>query len=174
LSRVCDNRRYAAAVLALFVGAVFAPTALGRPDSFPLSTYPMFAKHRGQPEIVKFVAVTDRGEVAVPPDVLGTGEVLQAKALLGQVARKSAKQRLAFCKQTANRAAPTPLAANWQELRLLQVRYDPIGYFEGGGAPLSERELTRCRVSPKSPPKVTDPTKATRPADRALPAESRQ
>lgn len=174
MNRPCESRRYAAAVLALFTGAVFAPTALGRPDSFPLSTYPMFAKPRGQPEIVKLVAVTDGAEVAIPPNILGTGEVLQAKVLLEQVARKSSKQRLAFCKQTAIRVASTPQAANWHELRLLRVRYDPIEYFESAGAPLSERELTRCPVHLGTSPRKPTTTDHTRPTDNDLPAESPQ
>jgi len=174
LSRLCESRRYAVAILALFVGAVFAPTALGRPDSFPLSTYPMFAKHRGQPEIVKLVAVTNAGEVAVPPHVLGTGEVLQAKVLLGQVARKSSKRRLTFCKQTASRVASMPLAAEWRELRLLLVRHDPIEYFESGEAPLSQRELARCPVRKGTAPRRPTLTDDARPTDDTPPAEGSQ
>jgi hypothetical protein len=147
MTRLCERPQYALGLALLFTAAVFAPMALDRADSFPLSTYPMFAKHRGQPRMVKLVAVTDDGQVAVPPDMLGTREVLQAKVLLDRVARGGARQRANFCRQTAARLATRSEAATWNQLRLTEVRFDPIRYFYNGAQPESEKVLTTCPVS---------------------------
>lgn len=153
MRRWSERPTYAIGVATLFTAAVFAPTVLGTPDSFPLSTYPMFAKHRGQPEMVKLVAVTDDGNRPVRPGLLGTMEVLQAKALLEQVATKSAAQRRRFCTQTAEQLAPLPETASWHELNLVRVKYDPIGYFYGE-PPVSEKVLTHCLLRGETAPEA--------------------
>ncbi len=152
MTRLTQDSRYAVGVASLFTLAVFAPIALGLPDSFPLSTYPMFAKPRGQPQMVKLVAVTHGAPVVVEPNLLGTSEVLQAKVLLQQVADKPAAQRRRFCALTAERVALLPEAATWQELRLIRVQFDPIEYFYNGARPVSEKVLTRCDVPGALPP----------------------
>lgn len=145
MTRWCERSGYAIGVATVFTLAVLAPTALGTPDSFPLSTYPMFAKHRGQPEMVKLVAKTNAGTEPVRPELLGTVEVLQAKVLLEQVAAKSENQRRKFCAQTAERIAQLPETATWRELEMVRVKYDPIGYFYAA-EPISEKVLTRCAL----------------------------
>lgn len=148
MTRDCERPQYALGLALLFTAAVFAPIALGRADSFPLSTYPMFAKHRGQPRMVKLIALTRDGQVAVSPDLLGTSEVLQAKVLLDRVARGGARQRKKFCRKTAARLSTLPEAVAWRELRLTEVRFDPIRYFYNGAQPESEKVLTTCPLRP--------------------------
>jgi hypothetical protein len=129
-----------------FTLLVLSPILLDRNDSFPLSTYPMFAKPRGTPVLVKLIAVTKTGEhVAVPPHMLGTNEVLQAKAQLDQFARKGSKARKRYCQDVAARVSRQPDLA-WQELQLQRARFDPIQYFENGGKPLNLDVLTRCAI----------------------------
>lgn len=147
-----ENPYYAVAVALLFTSAVFLPTVLGWPDSFPLSTYPMFAKHRGEPEMVKLVAVTAQGKLPVPPRMLGTNEVLQAKVLLEQVAAKRQKHRDRFCAQTAGQLATLPETTTWQEIELVRVKYDPLTYFEKNGSPIAEKLLARCAVHHEASP----------------------
>lgn len=156
MRRWCERSSYATSVATVFTLAVFTPTVLGTPDSFPLSTYPMFAKHRGQPEMVKLVAATSNGTTPVRPELLGTIEVLQAKALLEQVAVKAANQRRKFCTQTAQRLAQLPETASWRELELVRVKYDPIGYFYAA-EPVSEKILARCALRGETEPE-TEPT----------------
>jgi hypothetical protein len=157
MTAVFERPSYAIGVACVATLAVFAPTVFGRDDSFPLSTYPMFAKHRGQPEMVKLIAITAEGGLPVRPELLGTGEVLQAKVLLEQVAVKSAGQRRKFCTQTANRLAKLPEAAAWRELELVRVKYDPIDYFYNDARPISETVLTRCSLRSETP---TGPSQA--------------
>jgi hypothetical protein len=150
---------YAVGVACAFTLAVFAPTVFGSSDSFPLSTYPMFAQHRGQPKMVKLVAITSEGQVPVRPELLGTGEVLQAKVLLEQLAVQSEAKREKFCARTATRLAELPEAANWRQLELVRVKYDPIEYFYNGAKPVSEKVLTRCSLTARaeaSPPHPSD------------------
>lgn len=143
-----ESPYYAVAVAFLFTSAVFLPTVLGWPDSFPLSTYPMFAKHRGEPEMVKLVATTAEGRLPVPPRMLGTNEVLQAKVLLEQVAAKRQTQRDRFCVQTAERLLTLPETTTWETIELVRVKYDPLTYFENGGEPIAKKVLARCEMRP--------------------------
>lgn len=138
------------------VGAVFVlltiyPLWFNRPDSFPLSTYPMFARPRGNPELVKLVALTQTGEyVSVPPRLLGTTEVLQAKAQLNQIASRGTKAKKRYCEAVATRVTQRP-DLQWQELQLQRARFSPIEYFESGNRPLSVEVLTRCSIQRPSP-----------------------
>jgi hypothetical protein len=153
---------YAVGVACAFTLAVFAPTVFGRPDSFPLSTYPMFAQHRGQPKMTKLVALTAKGVVPVRPELLGTGEVLQAKVLLEQIAGESGAQRQKFCARTAERLSKLSETADWRELELVRVKYDPIDYFYNDARPVSEKVLTRCpvRAATEAPPARSVPRDA--------------
>jgi hypothetical protein len=131
---------------------VIYPVAFNQPDSFPFSTYPMFAKPRGNPELIKLVAITTSGEhVSVPPDLLGTREVLQAKAQLNQIAQKGPKARTRYCNAVAKSVA-SQVELGWQELQLQRLRFDPIDYFENGRQPLQREILTTCRVQPNVEP----------------------
>lgn len=166
-----ERPSYAIAVVCVFTLAVFAPTVLGLPDSFPLSTYPMFAKHRGQPQMVKLIATTPNGVVPVRPQLLGTGEVLQAKVLLEQVAAKSRGQRRKFCVETARRLAQLAESRDWQQLELVRVQYDPIGYFYDDGKPIAEQVITSCPLHDRA---GAQPSSAESVRARQAPAESSQ
>lgn len=136
----------------LFTALVCYPVAFAAKDSFPLSTYPMFAKPRGNPELVNLVALTTSGEkVSVGPRFLGTSEVMQAKAELNRVARTNAKARKRFCESVAARVSQEP-RLEWRELQLQRLRFDPINYFENGSKPLSTELLTSCPIRMTSGP----------------------
>lgn len=174
---VTERPAYGIGVACVFTLAVFAPTIFGRADSFPLSTYPMFAQHRGQPKMVKLVALTPRGEEPVRPELLGTGEVLQAKVLLEQIAVKSEAQREKFCVKTATRLAELPESADWSKLLLVRVKYDPIDYFYNGAEPVSRKVLTRCALRPalhaeSTKPHATEPTSPTQLVPNSAPEQT--
>jgi hypothetical protein len=115
-------------------------------DSFPLSTYPMFAAHRGQPALNKLVGVDASGaERAIPPRLLGSSEVLQAKALIDAAARNKQK-RARLCEAVAERVLHDSNFDAVSELLLLRLRYDPVAYFERGPTPVERRVLGRCQV----------------------------
>lgn len=121
-------------------------------DSFPLSTFPMFAKTRGQPSFHQLVGIdATEKRVTIPPELLGTSEVLQAKALLAAAA-KSQRRRAALCAEVAERTREDRRYAGVERLELVRVRFDPVRYFVEGPEPLAQHTLHRCSVRSESAP----------------------
>lgn len=115
-------------------------------DSFPLSTFPMFARHRGQPFMHQLVGIDSEGHAQrLTPELLGTSEVLQAKVLIDRAAG-SRKRRVRLCNQVADRVARSTDYVNIEQLELRRVRFDPIQYFVVGPTPIESRRLHGCRV----------------------------
>jgi hypothetical protein len=142
--------RLAAYGLSLFALAVVASPmfAVSPRDSFPLSTYPMFAHTR--PRIVDIdhvVAVDGDGQRrVVPPAIVSRGEVLQSKAIIDGAVSRGRRASAALCREIAARLADD---ADWSATRLLEVRrdrFDVLGYFSGAREPLESRVHARCRV----------------------------
>lgn len=138
--------RYKAAVWAFVVvlcGLTLYPAfASGARDSFPFSTYPMFAARRGSPSFHKLEMLRKDGSSApVPPEWVGSSEVLQAKVSIARAVRGGKKSMRKLCARVAERAASEGEAAI--EFRFRELRYDPIGYYEGQ-KPLRDRTLYRC------------------------------
>src|SRR6185503_17432588 len=102
------GRRLLAYVLGLGTPlAVLSPLFFsGTADSFPLSTYPMFARARGQPTLYTVVARAASGrEYRLPPALLGTKEVLQAKVLIQRSVEAGPEAVARLCEDTAARVA---------------------------------------------------------------------
>ena len=120
-------------------------------DSFPLSTYPMFARPRGKPRMHQLLGLTRDGEVRrLTPEHLGTSEVLQAKALIDRAAR-SPHGRREMCRQVATRVLADAHLQDVTQLELRLVRFDPISYFTQRREPTQARRLVRCRVADRTP-----------------------
>jgi hypothetical protein len=119
----------------------------GMPDSFPLSTYPMFARPRGQPTLHTLVGLAaDGSERRVPPELVGTKEVLQAKVLIQRSVAEGQAAMSALCEATASRAGESAEFRELQALAIVARRYDPIDYFVKGPSPLEQETLLRCDV----------------------------
>ena len=101
-------RTYAAAVSLALVAATLWPL-LGNPrdDSFPLSTYPMFAWKRPTKMSMSYpIGETASGERRyLVPRVIGSGEVLQARAIVERAVGKGGKELAAFCQKVAANVA---------------------------------------------------------------------
>ena len=145
------QRWYAYLFSLAVVLAILAPL-LGDPqkdDSFPLSTYPMFSTRRDNPKISKIVAVDANGESRpLPPQVLGTEEVMQAAMTVARAARNKKKAR-ALCRDTAATIADDTAWADATHVEILTLRYDPIEYFtdpDGPEHPTSRKRRARCRI----------------------------
>lgn len=125
--------------------AVLSPAWSGAADSFPLSTYPMFARPRGQPTLYTLVGLAAGGsERRLPPELVGTTEVLQAKVLIQRSVAAGAEAMAQLCQTTAARAANAPELADVQALAIVARRYDPVDYFVRGPFPLEQETLLRC------------------------------
>lgn len=115
-------------------------------DSFPLSTYPMFTEHREQVTMHQLLGFDAQGaEHRLAPELFGTSEVLQAKALIDRAAR-SRKRRERLCQRVALQVAARDDYAQLERLQFLRVRFDPIAYFSEGREPLSSKRLHQCSV----------------------------
>lgn len=119
-------------------------------DSFPLSTYPMFAQKRGRPVMNQLIALTSRGDQhKLGPKYLGTDELLQAKALIDQAHNQGEAARAKLCQKVAARVKELGEPADAIEIQLVRVRFDPVEYFTRGPTPISRKVSHRCAVPPK-------------------------
>lgn len=142
-------------LLPFAVIAVLAwPLTFGPPrDSFPLSSYPMFARARKTAELRLhyFVAVGPGGERSfVAPRDVASAEVLQAQAVIAHAARGGKSARDQLCAAVARRLGGRPGRAGG-ELRLVKGRHDAIAYLTGQDQTGIEKILARCPI-PVAPP----------------------
>jgi hypothetical protein len=122
-------------------------------DSFPLSNYPMFAAERGQPVMTQVVGFDRDGHVRrLNPELLGSSEVLQAKALVERAANGGTKSRTAFCEDVAQRVQhaqqATDDSAKIVRLELAKSRFDPVKYFTVAQEPIERAVVHSCAVNP--------------------------
>lgn len=120
-------------------------------DSFPLSSYPMFAAPPGTPILHKFLVHRGGEPEVLPPSALGTSEVLQARALTRRAVQSGATARRRLCLEVAQRLDGDPAYRGASQVELVAVRYEPVAYFTSSQPPrpLSTESLTRCPVAPE-------------------------
>lgn len=146
------ERAWAWVVSIAVMGAVLWPLGWksGR-DSFPLSSYPMFAHGRRSAELraIYAVATDGRGERRyVPPELVANREVLQARAVLDRAARGGNQGAALLCDEIAGRIAAggggDPFAGA-AFVQIIRGKHDAGVYFDTGALG-SEKVLARCRV----------------------------
>ena len=127
--------------------AVLSPLAAMDVDSFPISSYPMFARPRGQPTLYTVVArAADGSERRLAPSWLGSSEVLQAKVLIQRSVERGPEATRALCRNVAERVAAAADAGDLRAVEIVRRRYDPIRYFVSGPEPLEQEQLERCEI----------------------------
>ncbi len=138
-----------AVVVAIIAAALWPLTWNPRDDdSFPLSPYAMFSRGQASTRVTVdyAVAVTAAGaRRSVPPKMMGTPEVLQARALVSRSIGRPAAAR-ALCRQIARAAR-----AAWSdvtEIVLVTGTHDAVNILDGDWSRGVERERARCRVEP--------------------------
>jgi len=128
--------------------AVLSPIFSGAADSFPLSTYPMFSRARGQPTLYAVVATTADGrEQRLAPELVGSKEVLQTKVLIQRAVEGGGATMAELCRDTAARVAAAALPSQPVGVAIVRRQFDPILYFVRGPTPIAEETLFRCAVS---------------------------
>jgi hypothetical protein len=133
-------------LLALVLSPLLGPADA---DSFPWSSYPMFAHGRADAisQVNHLVAFDAEGaRRPVPPQLVANDEVLQADATLRRAIRGGRKTRVALCRKVAARVADEPDWADIVRLELLTEKFDALRYFSGDTAPL-EPPLLRARCT---------------------------
>jgi hypothetical protein len=116
-------------------------------DSFPLSTYPMFSRHR--PTVVALDHVvgvrTDGRREVIPPGTVASREVLQTKVLIRDTVRRGRKATMQLCRQVATRVS----ASEFEKVEIRHDAYRVLPYFDGDRKPVKSRVHARCAVGGK-------------------------
>jgi hypothetical protein len=120
-------------------------------DSFPLSTYPMFARTRERPLLYFAEGVTSSGQgQRLAPELLGSGEVMQAVATVRRAVEAGEPRRRELCRRIADRLKKSPDLEEVTRVRLVGARFDPIAYFVDGPTPLERKVHAECKVRRRS------------------------
>jgi hypothetical protein len=142
------NRVAAAVVSIALIGATLSPL-LRQPikDSFPLSTYPMFAWKRPTKLTMSYaIGETATGERRyLVPRVVGSGEVLQARAIVERAVRKGGKELATLCEKVAANVAQFDRFDDVARIRVMSGTHDSIEFLiehELG----TEFERAKCEV----------------------------
>lgn len=142
--------RWLAYGLGLGLVALVASPGLGDPsdDSYPLSTYPMFARARGKPWLSVAEGLDEREQpVRLSPALLGTDEVMQAAATVRRAVQEGPPAMHALCTEIAARVALEPDYQAVRVVRIVGARFDPLRYFVVGPEPEERSEYLRCAVA---------------------------
>lgn len=144
------KRAYPYGVSAAMLALVVWPALRTPPrDSFPLSTYPMFSHGRRDPAalVERAVAVTADGRSRpVPPRLVGSDEVLQARALIARTVAQGGAPARALCRDIAARLAPAPAFSDVVSLELRTDTFDAVAFFSGREDPIRSKLHARCKV----------------------------
>jgi hypothetical protein len=133
----------------LGVAAAAAIPAFRAPerDAFPFSTYPMFATPREKPTLLVAEGTTgERASVAIPPQLVANGPVMQAMNTLYRAEQQGPAALRQLCERIAGRVRDTPELSSVRRVQIVSARFDPIAYFQTGPSPEDRRVLQRCRV----------------------------
>ena len=144
------TRRLAAIASISLCGAVLAPLVRAPDDdSFPLSSYPMFAA----PRPAELTMASARGVArdgrsrALSPALLGTGEVMQAFATVQRAVDAGPGECAALCAAIAGRVAGDAAHRELIEVQIVRGTYDAVAALAGGAPPVDEVVVARCAVA---------------------------
>lgn len=130
------------------LGAVAAP-AFGEPgdDSFPFSTYPMFARPKTK-TVVAFAEGLERGgrPVRLAPELVANDEAMQVAHTVRRAIRGGPERKAALCQRISQRVARTAALDAIVSVRLVLGRFDSVGYFLGASEPEARTIEHECAV----------------------------
>ncbi|HLV68706.1 MAG TPA: hypothetical protein VKY73_22970 [Polyangiaceae bacterium] len=141
--------RFAAYGIGMGLVALVALPAFDHPteDSYPLSTYPMFARPRPRPRLFFAEGLDAEGtRHRLPPRLVATEEVMQAAATVRRAVQGGPAAMGRLCASIADRAAQSAEHASLIEIALVDARFDPVAYFTRGPEPVERRVVHQCAV----------------------------
>jgi hypothetical protein len=136
------------AITALVVAAVLTPLSYSKTkDSFPLSSFPMFARRQPSPTLVQLFLIAEGDDFrrSISPELVGSDEVLQAQATIRNAVRRGPRARSALCDEVAARVAREPSMDRARAVRLVKGRYNAIEVLSGRETGV-ERVLLSCGI----------------------------
>lgn len=118
-----------------------------RHDSYPFSTYPMFARILQQPQLT-FALGLRRSDppLRLPPELVANDEPMQAMRTLKLTASAGPEALGRLCATIAERASRDPRFADVRRVRIARARFDPLRYFESDAPAPDPETLVECRV----------------------------
>jgi hypothetical protein len=141
------NRKHAALVSIALIGATLSP--LSREpvdDGYPLSTYPMFAWKRPTQMTMSYpVGESPRGRRYLTPRIIGSGEVLQARAIVERSVRSGGKELTNLCERIAKNVTRDPEYADVTRIRILTGTHESIAFLVDQKLG-PEHQRTQCEV----------------------------
>jgi hypothetical protein len=141
-------RRYSTITLAAALAlATLAPAFRdARQDSFPFSTYPMFARTIDKRWLLFAEGVGKRAPLRLGPELVANDEPMQAMRTLKLAAQQGGPALASLCARIAGRVAASKSHDSVRRVRIVRASFDPIAYFEVLAAPEQREMLQECRV----------------------------
>ena len=116
-------------------------------DSYPLSTYPMFARQRTRPTLFFAEGLDEQGRpTRLPPELVAGQEVMQAAVTVRRAARAGEPALERLCGTIAARAAEDTRYAALRAIALVRARFDPVRYFSEDPRPEERATIFQCAV----------------------------
>lgn len=143
------SRAFATVVSVVLLGATLQPLARQpADDGFPLSTYPMFAFTRPTKLTMSYALgeTSDRSRRYLPPGLIGSAEVLQARAIVQQAVARGGPALASLCVQIADRVHASDDHADITTIRIVTGTHDAVEFLVRDTLG-REVERTRCPVS---------------------------
>ena len=141
-------RRSSNIALAVVVAlATLAPVLRdARQDSFPLSTYPMFARTIDKRWLLFAEGVSKRVTQRLGPELVANDEPMQAMRTVKLAYQQGQPALHRLCVRIAERVAASDSLRSVKRVRITRGLFDPIAYFEVVAAPEEREVLAECRV----------------------------
>lgn len=116
-------------------------------DGYPLSTFPMFAEKRATKLTITYaLGDAPSGARTLTPALVGSGEVLQARAMLEKAVAGGPRRIAELCAQIATRVAADDDYADVTAIRIVTGTHDAVEYLiDGTHGP--ERLRGQCEVT---------------------------
>jgi len=122
----------------LGVCAAVAAPALSKPtsDSYPLSTYPMFAYERQKTRLCHVDGLDRAGQrTRLPPKLVANDEAMQAARTIRLAVNAGPERMALLCQRVAERLAQDAKFASVVRVRVIEGRFDSLSYFLGSTEP---------------------------------------
>jgi hypothetical protein len=129
--------------------ALVAAPGFGDPDadSYPFSTYPMFARPRDKPWLTIAEGVDAQGRaLRLPPSVVAHDEVMQAAATLRRAVQGGPVALERLCAHIAGELQRDAAHGSVRQVRIVGARFDPLRYFSEGPLPEAREVYFACPV----------------------------
>jgi len=116
-------------------------------DSFPLSTYPMFARRLASPTVYFVERVDEKGRARrLTPEQVSGHEVMQSFKTIRRAVREGPKAVDKLCRAIATRLARRERRERFVSLRVVGASFDPVSYFTENAPPEERSVEGTCRV----------------------------